>query len=87
MQAVLGAIQAHHLVRGFRTQDVCVYVKTGLLRVSSDRLDEFEDYISRRGIRGASAFCSEFTGSPDNYGAPSGEAAIEKLAQMKRASR
>ena len=69
-------------VRGFRTQDVCVYVKTGLLRVSSDRLDEFEDYISRRGIRGASAFCSEFTGSPDNYGAPSGEAAIEKLARI-----
>ena len=60
----------HVCVNNFRTKDVSSYVKTGLLRVSSDDLDMFDDYIRRRTIRGAKAFTSDFTGSPYKYGAP-----------------
>ena len=66
--------------KDFRTQDVCAYIKTGLLRVDSDGLDLFDEYITRRGIRGGETFNNEFTGSPDNYGAPESETAIRKLA-------
>lgn len=66
----------------FRTRDVCCCVKTGLLPVPTGDLDLFDDYISRRGVKGAKAFTSDFTGSPDRFGLPSSEAAAERLKRI-----
>ncbi len=71
----------HVCVNNFRTKDVSSYIKTGLLRVSSDELDIFDDYIKRRNIHGAKAFTRDFTGSPYKYGAPDehDERAVNRL--------
>lgn len=71
----------HVCVNNFRVKDVSSYIKTGLLRVGSDPLDMFDDYITRRNIRGAKAFTADFIGSPYKYGAPdeNDERAITRL--------
>lgn len=71
----------------FRTKDVSAYIKTGLLRVGSDSLDMFDDYIRRRNVRGVKAFSQEFTGSPYKYGVPdeSDERAIKRLEEVNAA--
>ncbi len=63
----------------FRCRDVCSYIKTGLLGVPTESLDLFDDYITRRNIKGAGAYTAEFTGSPDGYGLPGSAEAEEKL--------
>lgn len=60
----------HVCVNNFRVKDVSSYIKTGLLRVSTDGLDMFDDYIKRRNIRGAKSFTRDFTGSPYKFGSP-----------------
>ena len=74
----------HVCINNFRTKDVSSYIKTGLLRVGSDPLDMFDDYITRRNIRGVKAFTVDFTGSPYSYGAPDehDERAVKRLSTV-----
>ncbi|MBR4881066.1 MAG: hypothetical protein IKU19_03980, partial [Clostridia bacterium] len=70
--------------KGWRTEDVITYIKTGLCGVPMRDADLFEQYIWKWSISGSAFLGEEWTMDPDSYSAKVSERNVDTLDTVNR---